>query len=141
MYGYVLYKRIFRSYYPFDRHKCSLTFQSWLYDVRYLNVSFAPQKHPSEQFRENNQFKLLRILFSEEVALADGLEWSLARFSLVIRRRPLYHLFNLVFPCTLLSLITCLVFLGPPDSIDKVFVFRIYSPPTQLFDFAFSIIV
>lgn len=114
------------SYYPFDRHKCTIAFQSWLYDLSLMNLTFEDEEDNSllQQYRENNQFRLIKTLLQNNIDESDGLNWTIARFSMVMSRRPLYHLFNLVFPCALISLITCLVFLGPPESMDKVFGFR-----------------
>jgi nicotinic acetylcholine receptor, invertebrate len=40
--------------------------------------------------------------------------------TLHIRRRTLYYIFNLVFPCVLISFISILGFSLPPDSGEKV---------------------
>jgi Neurotransmitter-gated ion-channel transmembrane region len=41
-------------------------------------------------------------------------------FTLHIRRRTLYYLYNVIFPCVLMSALTLLVFCLPPDSGEKV---------------------
>ncbi len=41
-------------------------------------------------------------------------------YKLRIRRRPLYYVFNMIFPCLLITLVAFLGFLLPPDSIEKV---------------------
>ncbi len=41
-------------------------------------------------------------------------------FWIVIRRKPLYYVFNLVIPCIVLTVINLLVFYLPPESGEKV---------------------
>ena len=41
-------------------------------------------------------------------------------FYVIIRRKPLYYLFNLVFPCVFITATTILVFYLPPASGEKV---------------------
>jgi nicotinic acetylcholine receptor len=41
-------------------------------------------------------------------------------FTLHIRRRTLYYIFNLVFPCVLISFMSVLGFTLPPDSGEKI---------------------
>jgi hypothetical protein len=41
-------------------------------------------------------------------------------FIINIRRRTLYFIFNLVFPCILISLMSILGFCLPPDSGEKI---------------------
>ncbi len=41
-------------------------------------------------------------------------------FEIHIRRRTLYFVFNLIFPCILISLMSLLGFLLPPDSSEKI---------------------
>jgi len=41
-------------------------------------------------------------------------------FTVHIRRRTLYYMYNVVFPCVIMSALTLLVFCLPPDSGEKV---------------------
>ena len=41
-------------------------------------------------------------------------------FTLHIRRRTLYYMYNVVLPCVIMSALTLLVFCLPPDSGEKV---------------------
>ena len=87
-----------------------------------MNLTFEKEEDKSllQQYRENNQFCLVNTLLQNGIDSVNGLNWTIARLSMVMTRRPLYYLFNLVFSCALISLITCLMSLGPPESIDKV---------------------
>ncbi len=42
------------------------------------------------------------------------------RFTLVMRRKPLYYVMNIMLPCLMLSLLDLLVFCLPPESGEKV---------------------
>jgi hypothetical protein len=41
-------------------------------------------------------------------------------YKLIIRRRPLFYVFNMVFPCLLITLVAFLGFYLPPGSGEKV---------------------
>ncbi|KIH54140.1 Neurotransmitter-gated ion-channel transmembrane region [Ancylostoma duodenale] len=41
-------------------------------------------------------------------------------FFIYIRRKTLYYLYNIVFPCLMMSVLTLLVFVLPPDSGEKI---------------------
>ena len=41
-------------------------------------------------------------------------------FTLVIERRTLYYLFNIIFPCLWLALISVMTFWLPPESGEKI---------------------
>ena len=41
-------------------------------------------------------------------------------YNFLIRRRPLYYVFNMVFPCLLITLVAFLGFYLPPGSSEKV---------------------
>lgn len=42
------------------------------------------------------------------------------KFFIHVRRKTLYYMSNVVFPCVMLSALTLLVFLLPPDSGEKI---------------------
>ena len=46
--------------------------------------------------------------------------FSFVMFEIHIRRRTLYFVFNLIFPCILISLMSLLGFILPPDSSEKI---------------------
>ena len=47
-------------------------------------------------------------------------KYPFVMFEIHIRRRTLYFVFNLIFPCILISLMSLLGFLLPPDSSEKI---------------------
>ncbi len=47
-------------------------------------------------------------------------KYPFVMFIIHIRRRTLYFIFNLVFPCMLISLMSILGFCLPPDSGEKI---------------------
>ena len=42
------------------------------------------------------------------------------RFTIIIRRKTLYYLFNIIFPCLWLTILSLLGFWLPPDSGEKI---------------------
>ena len=107
-------------YYPFDKHVCKLSFQSWLYDSSRILTVFDEITDPTEEFRANKQFTLIKLNFSSFIEESGGLFYSIAKMEIFVRRLPYYHLVNLFFPCTLITLISSLVFVIRPESDAKI---------------------
>ena len=113
--------QIWCRYYPFDKHACQLSFQSWLYDSNQIKAAFAVGKYdPREEYKENYQFFLIKLNFASFDVESSGVNYSIARMDIYVRRLPYYHLINLFFPCTLITLICSLVFLIPPELGEKI---------------------
>ena len=49
-----------------------------------------------------------------------GLGFHFNMFFLRIRRKTLYYMYNIVFPCMMMSTLILLVFCMPPDSGEKI---------------------
>ncbi len=61
------------------------------------------------------------VSFSESVKYeCCPTKYPFVKFILHLRRRTLYFIFNLVFPCVLISFMCVLGFTLPPDSGEKV---------------------
>lgn len=66
-------------------------------------------------------------MFSDVLSYSEALkyeccptEYPFVMFIIHIRRRTLYFIFNLVFPCILISMMSILGFCLPPDSGEKI---------------------
>ena len=75
---------------------------------------------PREEYKENYQFFLIKLNFASFDVESSGVNYSIARMDIYVRRLPYYHLINLFFPCTLITLICSLVFLIPPELGEKI---------------------
>uniref|UniRef100_A0A1I8EBD2 Uncharacterized protein n=1 Tax=Wuchereria bancrofti TaxID=6293 RepID=A0A1I8EBD2_WUCBA len=71
---------------------------------------------------ESGEFDLVRVFQKRRVVkYTCCLEpYPDVTFYIHIRRKTLYYLYNVVFPCLMMSVLTLLVFVLPPDSNEKI---------------------
>ncbi|XP_038624148.1 acetylcholine receptor subunit beta [Tachyglossus aculeatus] len=115
------------TYFPFDWQNCSMVFSSYSYDSSQLRLS------PSQDaagpgiliheptFIENGQWEIIHKpskLHGPEVA-TEGQREDVT-FYLIIRRKPLFYLVNVIIPCILITLLAIFVFYLPPDAGEKI---------------------
>lgn len=106
--------------YPFDVQVCELKFLSVYLSLEefVLQLSNRYTKSTLEHFVENGAWELVEIrLFKPDntVNYQSGLT---IRFK--IKRRPMYHLVNVVFPLFVISLLNLLVFLIPAEAGERI---------------------
>jgi hypothetical protein len=73
-------------------------------------------------FIKNGEWNLIdlnAILILKKYSCCDE-SYPEVHYNFIIRRRPLYYVFNMVFPCLLITLVAFLGFYLPPGSSEKV---------------------
>uniref|UniRef100_A0A8C5U8I8 Cholinergic receptor nicotinic gamma subunit n=1 Tax=Malurus cyaneus samueli TaxID=2593467 RepID=A0A8C5U8I8_9PASS len=121
-YVYWLPPAIFRStclinvdYFPFDWQNCSLRFRCQL-------VSPMPCAVPCA-LAENGEWEIIhrpaRKNIHPDIPL-DTSEHQDITFYLIIKRKPLFYVINIVIPCILIAFMVILVFYLPADSGEKM---------------------
>ncbi|XP_075433805.1 LOW QUALITY PROTEIN: acetylcholine receptor subunit epsilon [Ascaphus truei] len=130
---YWLPPAIFRStcsievtYFPFDWQNCSLVFRSQTYNAREIDLQLALDTETQaviewvdidpEAFTENGEWaiknrparKIVNLSFSP-----DDLEYQEIFFCLIIQRKPLFYIINIIAPCVLISSIVVVVYFLP----------------------------
>ncbi|XP_072040019.1 neuronal acetylcholine receptor subunit alpha-7-like isoform X1 [Amphiura filiformis] len=120
--------RIDARLFPFDTQYCTLRFGSWSYNIKALNLVGSPSSKKSDfnkYFVENGIWKLVdvtieRILndYGDDQGLY-GLYPELI-FTVVLKRRPMFHILSFILPCALLSILNLLAFILPTASGEKV---------------------
>ncbi|XP_054914741.1 5-hydroxytryptamine receptor 3A-like [Poeciliopsis prolifica] len=110
--------------FPFDVQNCTFTFGSYMHTIRDVRVSpalpFSEMSENSKQYLEaSGEWELVDIL-GETSILKFGIdEWDIITFWVVIRRRPVLYVVNLLIPSSFLMLIDILSFYLPPHSVDR----------------------
>ncbi|XP_053071937.1 acetylcholine receptor subunit delta isoform X2 [Acinonyx jubatus] len=140
-YVYWLPPAIFRSscpisvtYFPFDWQNCSLKFSSLKYTAKEITLSLKQEEKEGrsypvewiiidpEGFTENGEWEIVhrpaRINVDPSVPL-DSPGHQDVTFYLIIRRKPLFYIINILVPCVLISFMINLVFYLPADSGEK----------------------
>ncbi|KAL0624866.1 Acetylcholine receptor subunit delta [Plecturocebus cupreus] len=135
---YWLPPAIFRSscpisvtYFPFDWQNCSLKFSSLKYTAKEVTLSLKQdveddRSYPvewiiidPEGFTENGEWEIVhrpaRVNVDPRAPL-DSPSRQDVTFYLIIRRKPLFYIINILVPCVLISFMVNLVFYLPADS-------------------------
>ncbi|XP_072039351.1 neuronal acetylcholine receptor subunit alpha-9-II-like [Amphiura filiformis] len=111
--------------FPFDTQHCTLRFGSWSYSMKQLNLvgSSLTTNITKKYFLENGIWKLEDVTHERIVNVYgdgdDGLFPELM-FTVVLKRRPIFHILNFILPCALLSILNLLTFILPTASGEKV---------------------
>ncbi|KAL3832636.1 hypothetical protein ACJMK2_024264 [Sinanodonta woodiana] len=120
---------IFRSscsidvkYFPYDVQNCSMEFASWTYDAYRLNIINIGDEGDISNYVTNSEWALLEYKHRrQEITFSCCPEpYVFVKYYIVIKRRPLFYLFNMVMPCVLITLVALLGFYMPSDSGEKI---------------------
>ncbi|KAI4808349.1 hypothetical protein KUCAC02_000413, partial [Chaenocephalus aceratus] len=109
------------TYFPFDWQNCTMQFRSYTYDFTEIDVQYA---------LDSNGKEIREIQLDE--AYTEGGEWQIIHrpcrrnmndddyedmtFYLILERKPLYYVFNIILPCILITIIAIFNFYLPPDA-------------------------
>ncbi|CAN9500905.1 unnamed protein product [Ophioblennius macclurei] len=110
--------------FPFDIQNCSLTFGSYLHfaeDIRMIQGSTSEEilEESRDVMETNGEWELVDISVAQKtLALGSG-EYSEISFFIVMRRRPILYVVNLLIPSCFLITVDLFSFLLPPQSIDR----------------------
>ncbi|NXY50603.1 ACHD protein, partial [Ceuthmochares aereus] len=144
--GYVYWQppAIFRSacpvnvdFFPFDWQNCTLKFSSLAYSALEINMHLKTESDTNlgkdypvewiiiepEAFTENGEWEIIHRPARKNVYLDKPLDTSEHQditFYLIIKRKPLFYVINIVTPCILIAFMTILVFYLPADSGEKM---------------------
>ncbi|KAL8596926.1 hypothetical protein ACOMHN_062296 [Nucella lapillus] len=111
------------KYFPFDTQNCSLDFSSWTYDAYALNLLIQGDRvGDTTNYMNSTEWHLLEYLQErEEVVFSCCPEpYIFIHNHILIQRRPLFYVFNMVVPCLLITLVALLGFYMPSDSGEKI---------------------
>jgi hypothetical protein len=112
------------EYFPFDIQRCKLKIGSWVYDGLDLDLQLLEStKGINLAALEANSVWELKSAHVErhsvkyKCCLAPYIDLT---YTLEFRRKPLYYIMTIVFPSVLLSLLSCISFLFPADSGERL---------------------
>uniref|UniRef100_A0A672N5Z4 Cholinergic receptor, nicotinic, epsilon n=1 Tax=Sinocyclocheilus grahami TaxID=75366 RepID=A0A672N5Z4_SINGR len=118
------------TYFPFDWQNCTLVFRSQTYSANEIDMVLAEDADTGkpiewvdidpEAFTENGEWaikhwparKLTNPLYSP-----DDLEYQEVYFNLIIQRKPLFYIINIILPCSLISSLVVLPFFLPAKGV------------------------
>ncbi|CAP39791.2 Protein CBR-DEG-3 [Caenorhabditis briggsae] len=106
-------------FFPYDRQNCTLTISSWTNSKSALDYYADPQVSmqsfiPNEEW----QVKSFEIHRHEYKYACCAEPWVILQASLVIQRKPLYYLVNLIIPTSIITLVAITGFFTPASTDD-----------------------
>ncbi|XP_054851117.1 acetylcholine receptor subunit epsilon isoform X3 [Eublepharis macularius] len=132
---YWLPPAIFRStcsievtFFPFDWQNCSLVFRSQTYNAREVQLTYSLDESGNpiqevdidpEAFTENGEWAIKHRPARSVLAPVSGIEapgYSEMHFFLIIQRKPLFYIINIITPCVLISSLVVLVYFLPAQA-------------------------
>ncbi|XP_034387351.1 5-hydroxytryptamine receptor 3C-like [Cyclopterus lumpus] len=110
--------------FPFDMQNCTFTFGSYMHTIMDVRVSpaltFQEMSRNSKRYLEaSGEWELVDILGETSILKFGVDEWDIITFWVVIKRRPVLYVVNLLIPSSFLMLIDILSFYLPPHSVDR----------------------
>ena len=110
------------TYFPFDEQKCSMKFGSWAFVVTDLDI--VPEKTPtfSEKYVKSAEWDLIRAFKKRNVQFYEccSIPFADVTIEMIIRRKPLFYVFNLITPCLIMLSMILLGFFLPPESGERI---------------------
>ncbi|KAK7945700.1 hypothetical protein WMY93_001428 [Mugilogobius chulae] len=112
------------NYFPFDWQNCTMVFRSQTYSANEIEIVLKEEDNYTlewvdidpEAFTENGEWvikhrpakKLINTQYTK-----DDLEYQEVVFFLIIQRKPLFYIINIIAPCVLFSSLGLLVYYLP----------------------------
>ncbi|XP_006815494.1 neuronal acetylcholine receptor subunit beta-4-like [Saccoglossus kowalevskii] len=117
--------RINVRYFPFDEQKCLIAFTIRDYEARRVFLSrmytiVKKTENSWEDYWQDGEWDLIASPVEEFTEQAVDTFYVYLFHTLILRRKPLFYIINLIAPSVLLSGLTILTFALPPDSGEKV---------------------
>ncbi|NWJ05353.1 ACH10 protein, partial [Crypturellus undulatus] len=110
------------SFFPFDGQQCRLTFGSWTYDGNQVDLHNRLDAGDLTDFVENVEWEVLGMPATRNVVTYGCCSepYPDVTYTLLLKRRASFYIFNLLLPCILISFLAPLGFYLPADSGEKV---------------------
>ncbi|XP_061828616.1 neuronal acetylcholine receptor subunit alpha-10-like [Nerophis lumbriciformis] len=110
------------SFFPFDSQQCRFTYGSWTYNGNHLDILNAMDSADLADLVDNVEWEVLGMPAKRNVILygccADP--YPDITYTLKLKRRASFYVFNLLIPCVMISFLAPLGFYLPADSGEKV---------------------
>uniref|UniRef100_A0A5S6Q8S0 Neurotransmitter-gated ion-channel ligand-binding domain-containing protein n=1 Tax=Trichuris muris TaxID=70415 RepID=A0A5S6Q8S0_TRIMR len=113
-------------YFPFDAHRCRMTFGSWMYDSVDLDYQPLTDDVFMEDYIEHTEWSVVKFKTHRELQFFKCCvrPFGLVHADLVIRRKPLFTIVNLIIPTAIINFISMFGFFSPTtvngDRTEKV---------------------
>uniref|UniRef100_A0A673BXK3 Acetylcholine receptor subunit gamma-like n=1 Tax=Sphaeramia orbicularis TaxID=375764 RepID=A0A673BXK3_9TELE len=116
------------TYFPFDYQNCTLAFRSQTYSANEVDLILAIGETGNviewvdidpEAFTENGEWAIVhrpaRKMINTKYS-PDDLEYQEIMFNIIIQRKPLFYIINIILPCSLISSLVVLAYFLPAQA-------------------------
>ncbi|TRZ04383.1 hypothetical protein DNTS_017696 [Danionella cerebrum] len=105
------------TYFPFDWQNCTLVFRSQTYSANEIDIVLAENADTGKPIEWVNgewaiKHRPARKLTNPRYS-PDDLEYQEIYFNLIIQRKPLFYIINIILPCSLISSLVVLAYFLP----------------------------
>lgn len=116
---YTVTCRLNIRYFPYDQQNCTLTISSWTNSKSALDYHADPHVNMAS-YIPNEEWEVVSFkIFRHEYKYACCPEpWVILEASLVLRRKPLYYVINLIIPTAIITLVAITGFFTPASTAD-----------------------
>uniref|UniRef100_A0A915BC90 Uncharacterized protein n=1 Tax=Parascaris univalens TaxID=6257 RepID=A0A915BC90_PARUN len=116
---YTITCRLNVRYFPYDQQNCTLTISSWTNNKRALDY-YADESVNMQSFIPNEEWDVMsfRVYRHEHKYACCSEPWVIIVASLVIRRKPLYYVVNLIIPTSIITIVSITGFFTPASTSD-----------------------
>ncbi|XP_048745959.2 neuronal acetylcholine receptor subunit alpha-5-like [Ostrea edulis] len=104
------------SRFPFDTQTCDIKFITWSHFVEQIEITKSSNGIQYYEYEENGVWDIVGT--SSEIKKEQG--ESEVKFTLTLRRKPLYYVMNIILPVIFLGYLNILVFVIPVDAGEKM---------------------
>ncbi|XP_070551991.1 neuronal acetylcholine receptor subunit alpha-10-like [Ptychodera flava] len=113
------------TYFPFDEQRCELKFGSWSYDGASIDLYPAPSSGSLESYVPNGEWDVLKFPSVRHVLnyTCCPNPFIDVTYTVHIRRRSMFYIFNLVLPAILLFILVLVGFYLPSDCGERMTLF------------------
>ncbi|XP_068240125.1 neuronal acetylcholine receptor subunit alpha-9-like [Palaemon carinicauda] len=106
------------EHFPFDTQSCKMKWASW----NYLDLMKQMDEGDMPNYQSNGEFGLVEFTAMKNITYYSCCPepYPDITFTIKLRRRPMFYVFNLILPCVLINGIALLVFYVPSKYGEKV---------------------
>ncbi|XP_072317785.1 neuronal acetylcholine receptor subunit alpha-10a [Eucyclogobius newberryi] len=110
------------SFFPFDSQQCRFTYGSWTYNGNQLDILNGMDSADLADLVENVEWEVLGMPAKKNVIVYGccAEPYPDVTYTLKLKRRASFYVFNLLIPCVMISFLAPLGFYLPADSGEKV---------------------
>ncbi|XP_029429480.1 5-hydroxytryptamine receptor 3A-like [Rhinatrema bivittatum] len=104
--------------FPFDWQNCTFTFTSWLHIIQDINLTVW--REPQLEEDNDGEWELCKVYHEYNIFEENCDSFAQLIYRVIIRRRPLFYVVNLLLPSMFLLLMDVIGFYLPPDCGERI---------------------